>query len=96
MTNRNYWLVKSEPTAYSWDDLLSEEDQTAEWDGVRNYQARNILRDQTESGDPGFCQQTGSKAEVPEADQMKGWNAAEQTNSPKFSYNTQHKPEILV
>ena len=51
MAERNYWLVKSEPGAYSWADLLSEEDQTAEWDGVRNYQARNLLRDQMKVGD---------------------------------------------
>ncbi|MCH8205517.1 MAG: EVE domain-containing protein [Chloroflexi bacterium] len=51
MPERSYWLVKSEPGAYSWADLVSEEDQTAEWDGVRNYQARNILRDQMKVGD---------------------------------------------
>ncbi|MBR61271.1 MAG: EVE domain-containing protein [Dehalococcoidia bacterium] len=40
----NYWLVKSEPSAYSFDDLISEEDMTAEWDGVRNYTARNNMQ----------------------------------------------------
>ena len=44
MRNRNYWLVKSEPTSYSYDDLQNEPEQTAEWDGVRNFQARNNLR----------------------------------------------------
>ena len=39
------WLFKSEPSAYSFDDLLNEENSTAEWDGVRNYQARNFMRD---------------------------------------------------
>ena len=38
MAERKYWLFKSEPTAYSFSDLLKEPDQTAEWDGVRNYQ----------------------------------------------------------
>lgn len=38
----NYWLVKSEPSAYSWDDLVK--DGGTRWDGVRNYQARNNLR----------------------------------------------------
>ncbi|MDE2844709.1 MAG: EVE domain-containing protein, partial [Chloroflexota bacterium] len=38
---RRYWLFKSEPGNYSFQDLLSEEDQIAEWDGVRNYQVRN-------------------------------------------------------
>jgi predicted RNA-binding protein with PUA-like domain len=39
----NYWLVKSEPSAYSWDRLLKEGKAT--WDGVRNYQARNNLKE---------------------------------------------------
>jgi predicted RNA-binding protein with PUA-like domain len=40
---RAYWLVKSEPFKYSWDDLVK--DQSTYWDGVRNYQARNNLRE---------------------------------------------------
>ena len=48
---RRYWLVKSEPTTYSFADLMAEPDQTAEWDGVRNYQARNTLRDDMKEGD---------------------------------------------
>ena len=40
--NTKYWLIKSEPGAYSIDDL--KKDKVAEWDGVRNYQARNNLR----------------------------------------------------
>ena len=47
----DYWLVKSEPSDYSIDDLAAEPDQTTHWDGVRNYQARNILRDQMQVGD---------------------------------------------
>jgi len=38
----NYWLVKSEPSTYSWDDLVK--DGRTHWDGVRNYQARNNLK----------------------------------------------------
>jgi predicted RNA-binding protein with PUA-like domain len=38
----NYWLVKQEPEAYSWDDFIT--DKGTDWDGVRNYQARNNLR----------------------------------------------------
>ena len=48
---RKYWLFKSEPTAYSFDDLLNEENQTAEWDGVRDYQVRNFMRDEMREGD---------------------------------------------
>jgi predicted RNA-binding protein with PUA-like domain len=46
-----YWLFKSEPTAYSFDDLLAAPDQTTGWDGVRNFQARNFLRDSITVGD---------------------------------------------
>ena len=51
MAVRKFWLVKSEPGAYSFDDLLNEEDQIAEWDGVRNYTARNTMRDDMQVGD---------------------------------------------
>ena len=51
MAERKYWLFKSEPTAYSYGDLLAEPDQTAEWDGVRNYQVRNLIRDEMKVGD---------------------------------------------
>ena len=44
---KNYWLIKSEPSDYSFDDLMSEEDQISEWDGVRNYQARNNMQAMT-------------------------------------------------
>lgn len=43
------WLVKSEPTAYSIDDLVK--DKKTHWDGVRNYQARNFMRDEMKKGD---------------------------------------------
>jgi len=46
---RQCWLVKSEPDCYSIDDL--ERDQRTFWDGVRNYQARNFMRDQMRAGD---------------------------------------------
>jgi len=39
---KGYWLVKQEPTKYSWDDLVR--DERTSWDGVRNYQARNNLQ----------------------------------------------------
>ena len=45
----NYWLFKSEPGAYSYEDLVN--DRVAEWDGVRNFQARNFLRDDVKVGD---------------------------------------------
>jgi len=51
MPEPRYWLFKSEPSSYSYDDLESEDDQTAEWVGVRNYQARNFMRDDMKVGD---------------------------------------------
>ena len=46
-----YWLMKTEPGTYSIDDLAKEKNKTTCWDGVRNYQARNIMRDQMKKGD---------------------------------------------
>lgn len=40
-----YWLMKSEPDAFSWADLVAKGDTGEEWDGVRNYQARNFMRE---------------------------------------------------
>ena len=51
MPERRYWLIKSEPGDYSFQDLQAEEDQTAEWDGVRSYAARNTMRDEMQVGD---------------------------------------------
>ena len=48
---RRYWLFKSEADCYSIDDLAKERNQTTFWDGVRNYQARNFLRDDVQPGD---------------------------------------------
>lgn len=47
-----YWLIKSEPDAYSIDDLAR--DKTTPWTGIRNYQARNFMRDQMKPGDQAF------------------------------------------
>ena len=48
---RRYWLVKTEPDCFSWDDLWASPKRTTYWDGVRNYQARNTLRDEMKRGD---------------------------------------------
>ncbi len=50
----NYWLMKSEPATFGIDDLARSPRQTAAWDGVRNYQARNMLRDDFAVGDRVF------------------------------------------
>ena len=48
---RRYWLMKSEPNVFSIEDLAQAPQQTTRWDGVRNYQARNLLRDEIKAGD---------------------------------------------
>jgi predicted RNA-binding protein with PUA-like domain len=49
-----YWLMKTEPTSFSVEDLERAKQHTTSWDGVRNYQARNMLRDDMKKGDLAF------------------------------------------
>ena len=49
-----YWLMKSEPDVYGIDHLRAEKRKTDYWDGIRNYQARNFMRDEMEKGDLAF------------------------------------------
>lgn len=58
-----YWLMKSEPNEFSIDDLAARSNSTEPWDGVRNYQARNMMRDQMKLGDLAFFYH--SSCEVP-------------------------------
>ncbi len=55
----NYWLMKSEPNCYSLQDL--KKDKTEPWDGVRNYQARNFMRDNMKMGDLAFFYHSNCK-----------------------------------
>lgn len=57
----NYWIVKSEPESYSWDDLASKSEEV--WDGVRNFQARNFLR-QMKIGDMVLFYHSGKAKEI--------------------------------
>jgi predicted RNA-binding protein with PUA-like domain len=50
----NYWLMKTEPSVFGIDDLQKRPGQTEHWDGVRNYQARNMMRDEMKVGDRVF------------------------------------------
>lgn len=54
MAKKQYWLMKTEPDVFSIDDLAVAKKQTTCWDGVRNYQARNFMRDQMKIGDEIF------------------------------------------
>lgn len=55
----NYWLFKTEPGCFSWENLLNAPQQTTSWDGVRNYQARNFMRDAMHNGDLGLFYHSG-------------------------------------
>jgi len=60
----NHWLMKSEPDVFGINDLYKKPGQTEHWDGVRNYQARNMMRDDMKLGDQVFfyhsnCDQPG-------------------------------------
>jgi len=59
----SYWLLKTEPTSFGIDDLARAPGRRTAWDGVRNYQARNMLRDEMKKGDGAFLYH--SSCEVP-------------------------------
>lgn len=59
----SFWLLKTEPTAFSVDDFARSPRKTTSWDGVRNFQARNMLRDEMKRGDRAFLYH--SSCEVP-------------------------------
>ena len=58
-----YWLFKSEPSTWSWDDQMAKGDAGEEWDGVRNYQARNFMREMS-VGDRGFFYHSQKAREI--------------------------------
>ena len=58
-----YWLLKTEPSSFSVDDLARAPGKRSAWDGVRNYRARNFLRDEMKVGDQAFLYH--SSCEVP-------------------------------
>ena len=57
----NYWLMKSEPDVFGIDDLKNAPGMTEPWDGVRNYQARNMMRDDMKTGDRAFLYHSNCK-----------------------------------
>ncbi|AGM41730.1 hypothetical protein SPISAL_08180 [Spiribacter salinus M19-40] len=56
-----YWLMKSEPDVYGIDHLAAEPDGVEHWDGIRNYQVRNMFRDQFRIGDQAFFYHSNTK-----------------------------------
>lgn len=77
----NYWLMKSEPDVFSFQDLKKRPKKTEPWNGVRNYQARNFMRDEMKKGDLVFFYH--SSCEVP------GIAGIAQVNSEAYPDSTQ-------
>jgi predicted RNA-binding protein with PUA-like domain len=57
--DRHYWLIKSDAESFSFDDLWNLPNRTTHWDGVRNFQARNYMRDEMKKGDLAFFYHSG-------------------------------------
>ena len=66
-----YWLLRSEPDAYSWDDLVR--DQGTEWNGVRNYTARNFLKEMQPGDQALFYHSNTEKAAVGIMEITRAW-----------------------
>ena len=66
-----YWILRSEPDAYSWDDLVR--DTGTEWDGVRNYTARNFLKDMRPGDEALFYHSQKDKAAVGVMEITRAW-----------------------
>ena len=60
----SYWLLKSEPSAFGITDLIAAPNQITPWEGVRNYQARNFLRDGLQVGDQAFFYHSNEGKEI--------------------------------
>lgn len=67
----NYWILRSEPDAYSWDDLIR--DGATEWNGVRNYTARNFLKTMEPGDHAIFYHSNTEKAAVGVMEVTRGW-----------------------
>ncbi len=61
---KRYWLVKSEPDVFSFDDLRAAPKQTTQWDGIRNFAARNFLKDGMKRGDRVFFYHSSSNPQA--------------------------------
>ena len=79
-----YWLFKSEPSDWSWDDQVARGDAGEEWDGVRNYQARNVMREMA-VGDLGFFYHSQrEKAVVGIVEVIAGVHPDSTTDDPRW------------
>lgn len=79
-----YWLFKSEPSVWGWSDQVARGDKGEEWDGVRNYQARNFMREM-EIGDLGFFYHSqDEKAVVGIIEVIKTAHPESKTEDPRW------------
>lgn len=81
MGSMKYWLMKSEPDVFSFNDLKKRPNKTEPWNGVRNYQARNFMRDEMQVGD--LILFYHSSCEVP------GVSGIARVSSPPYPDSTQ-------
>jgi len=63
MMAKSYWLIKTEPDEWSWEDQVKQKNEGSEWDGVRNFQARNYLKKMS-LGDFSFFYHTGKEKKI--------------------------------
>lgn len=84
----NYWLMKTEPGTFSFDDLVKAAKRTTSWEGVRNYQARNLMRDEFKPGDRAFIYHSGidEPAIVGIAEVVRGGHPDLSALDPKSHY----------
>lgn len=83
---KKYWLLKTEPTCYSIDDL--KRDGKTPWSGVRNYQARNFMRDEMNSGDLALIYHSGCK--VPAVVGLARISSRSYPDATQFDTNDDH------
>lgn len=93
---KKYWLLKSEPSVFSIQDLAKAPEKTTFWDGIRNYQARNFLRDEIKKGDLVFFYHSNSEpsAIAGIAEVVRGGYPDHTAFDPKDEhYDPKSKPE---
>ena len=83
----NYWLAKTEPNTYSWDDLKNEPGKSTSWEGIRNYRVRNLIRDEIKLGDFVFIYHSV----VQPMSIMGIAKIVREAYPDHFAFNTQHK-----
>jgi predicted RNA-binding protein with PUA-like domain len=92
----SYWLMKSEPDVFGIDDLATTPRKTTHWDGVRNFQARNFMRDQMRRGDLAFfyhsnCEEPGIVGVVKIVKEGYPDHTAFDANDPHFDADSDPK-----